>query len=111
MSINTIPCRSSCVTSIADSPVSHSPANTNLSVAESIATATRRKLAWSSTTHTGPCSAVLLNLLGHVAGGSQGVHTTLSQWTRLPGCVVAEEHQHCFYAPVDGVVSGQVELG
>src|SRR6478736_9605314 len=119
MSINTIPPSPPRMSSIADSPVWHSPAMTKSSVAARAAAVASRKLAWSSTTQTRTRSSATL-----ASCGADLPHTmvytphSLRVYTpHFPSCAhhapklsqgaVVEEHQHRLDPPINRVVDGQ----
>src|SRR6516162_8118566 len=93
------------MSSIADSPVSDSPAMTKSSVAATVAAVASRKLAWSSTTQTRTRSSLTCALCGARLAARHGAHTILLSRD------VVEEHQHSLDPPINRVVDGQAELG
>src|SRR5271166_4481310 len=93
------------MSSIADSPVSYSPAMTNPCVAATVAAVASRKLAWSSTTQTRTRSSAILGMMRRRLAPHHGVRTTLL------GRDVVEEHQHSLDPPINRVVDSQAEVG
>src|SRR6476660_4155374 len=106
MSINTIPAPLALMSSIADSPDSHSPAKKNPSVAARVAATARRKLAWSSTTQTGTRSSAIGEVCTANVDVHHGADTTLSRRGAL-----IQEHQDGLDSTINPIVSGQAKLG
>src|SRR4051812_45857120 len=113
MSISTMSAPPSVMRSTADSPVSHSPAITKSSIAARVAAVARRKLAWSSTTHTrtrssitrSSCRGCLLRARVYTPPFAVALVGTVCR------SVVAEEQQHGLDAPINGVVDRQFQFG